>query len=583
MSPNNLVNTSRLYLHFTSFLSSKFGVVCIILLFLLITSAQQNIFAQVPIVSNEQITPLPVISYFDNYEFRVDVAPNGTTINGVSITSTKVNGEDSDHNNPTVSCDYYNNGESYSDGPNVNALSNLGGDIYSYGSLRPDNLYPEIFFTPNGVDYNNSPLDFRPNRNEYHILKFTNPFKMVDNSSLFIELYANPRFRRLSVDLQVYVVGNDEGIDFFQGDDWRSESSAELVGTIKRRDDYNHTHGPNAKHHVVRLLTNDDGTIGTKNINVDGSFWVVLMAPTRFRNRAWTLKYHPKEVNGGRDNDGLVDQALSANATWYRGNFSTWTTTAQSGLPCSHIHIVRDGTDGTDPVKDAIFVETSVDYSYNGTDDTLEETEIFYYNIVPDLPPNASSVLDPEQCAYSSTIDISWVPASDPNGDDLTYNVSVVDLDSKALVKSVATGISTTSVSNFDISDVANGFYDIEVEACDASSCTPFYWTGRYSDDGDFLYLGDNGSLFRSTQSGTWTDYQNWEKNSGDCVWTPASSGEYPSANWAYVLDGHSLTIDDGTTHSLDMYVEGHLSCDMNFTANKVIGLNDASISSSGD
>ncbi|WP_198314158.1 T9SS type A sorting domain-containing protein [Alkalitalea saponilacus] len=532
-----------------------------------------------PLVSNIELTPLPVISYFGLYEVRADLNPNGTTIDAVNAITSIVNGE-----GPEAHSEFYTDGEEFNEDPYKKVMTNIGGDTYSNNTIRPDDVYPEIFFAPTNVTTTNVPVDIQINRSQYHIMKFNNPFKIVNNSSIFIEFYAEPRSGS-SIDLQVYIVGGGESLSFFQGSDWRNDSNAELVGTINRDDDFNHTHGPNSKHHIVRLLTNEDGTIGNNSIDINGDFWIVLMAPTPAAVRSWDLKYHTKDKNGGRDNDGLIDQPLSGNATWYRGNATNWTTAAQSGLPDVHIHLARAGTDGETEIIDKIGIEIEVEYTYEGLDyTTTSDLSEFPFEEIPNLPPNASALINPQPCAYSGNFDISWVPATDPNGDELTYNVYLIDaVTGEQVGAAIATDISATSITPYDISGVAAGYYDIKIEACDAEFCTPFFWSGRYGNAGEYIYIGAAGSLYRSTATGDWDDNSVWEKNSGNCGWVAAGADEYPeTAQYSYISSSHEITLNV-EDYSSNIFIEGTLSAASGINTTNIICDMAAVIKCGGD
>jgi len=48
---------------------------------------------------------------------------------------------------------------------------------------------------------------------------------------------------------------------------------------------FNHTHSANSAHHIITLSTNGDGTVGTKNLDLSGDFWIVLYSNTTNTNR----------------------------------------------------------------------------------------------------------------------------------------------------------------------------------------------------------------------------------------------------------------------------------------------------------
>jgi hypothetical protein len=281
-------------------------------IFLFLIMHISGVVAQEPVLSNYDFNPLPVISFFGDYDSGVDIDPNGTTVNSVTVRTTMINGEDANPLNPGLGTEFYPDGEKYGDGQVSNVMTNIAGNTWSYPSIRPDDIYAEIFYVPTDIAFNNAPGDIVVDKSTYHIFKLNNPFTMVDASNFFIEVNAIPLSSRAAIDLQVYVVGNNNDISFFQGTDWRQNADVEMVGSISKDDDFHHIHTEHSKHHLVRLATNPDRTVGNKHIDISGDFWVVLMASTPSRKRSWNLRCHDKSKNGGRDNDGQVGQPLSS-------------------------------------------------------------------------------------------------------------------------------------------------------------------------------------------------------------------------------------------------------------------------------
>lgn len=268
--------------------------------------------------------------------------------NSFGTTAGMLNGEDPDSQNPTLGTEFYTNGESFGNGSTIQPMNNVSGNIWNNTNIRPDDIYPEIFFVPTDISYTNAPEEITIDRSHYHLLKFTNPYTMVDNSNFFIEFNTIPVSSNSAIDLQVYIVGKNRGISFFERSDWRNSPDVEMVGTISKDDNYHHIHSENSKHHLIRLSTNTDRTIGNKHIDISENFWIVLMASTPSAIRSWKLRYHDKSKNNGRDNDGLTNQSLSeTDATWFTGNEKNRTTSPLSGLPDAHIHIARSGNSTT--------------------------------------------------------------------------------------------------------------------------------------------------------------------------------------------------------------------------------------------
>lgn len=528
-------------------------------LFLLAFFSRVN--AQEPILSNSDFIPLPVISHFDDYDAEIDIDPNGTTVNSVSVRTTMINGEEVDPQNPVLGTEYFTNGDVYSNGVNTSAMTNEAGNTWSYSQIRPDDIYTEIFYVPTDVAYDNSPNSTVLDKSNYQIFKMENPFTMVDNSQFFIEFYSMSLESLSAIDLQVYIIGNNKNISFFEGSDWRENADVEMVGTIGRSDDFHHIHTANSRHHLIRLSTNPDQTVGNNHIDISGDFWIVLMAPTPSRRRAWSMMYHDKSKNGGRDNDGGVNTTLSAEyATWFIGDQTSWTTTPKSGLPDAHVHMVRSGYDSeSNEIKDMVRVEYIVDYTYNQITTTKKFSENHLFQSIPNLLPNASAVIDPLPCEYNGNIDISWFSATDPNKDNLTYNVYILDAIDGTVVMTPAVGISETIVPDVDISSLADGFFNIKIEACDASGCQSFMWDGLFGNTGDHLFFGGAGSLHRTKGTGSWANVGIWEVNTDVCdSWISASGPpDQNYSGWVMVSSTDSVVVEAGTTIPLKGLVEG--------------------------
>ena len=103
---------------------------------------------------------------------------------------------------------------------------------------------------------------------------------------------------------------------------------------------------------------------------------------------------------------------------------------------------------------------------------------MFYFDELPNLAPNASVITAPAAGTYQGNVTISWQPATDPNNDAVTYQVSIIDLTGTPDTTTVATGLTGTSyVLNTTL--YANADYDILIEACDAEFCTGFNWSAN--------------------------------------------------------------------------------------------------------
>ena len=82
--------------------------------------------------------------------------------------------------------------------------------------MRPDDLYPQIFFAPNEMVRNTTHSSNIVSLNNYEILHLQNPFTMESGMSFFIELNVAPVSTGNSLDLNVYLVQKSKTISFFQ-------------------------------------------------------------------------------------------------------------------------------------------------------------------------------------------------------------------------------------------------------------------------------------------------------------------------------------------------------------------------------
>lgn len=307
--------------------------------------------------------------------------------------------------------------------------------------LFPDSIYPEIFFVGSEVTWFNTPSDMIVQRNNYQLLHFKNVFEMIDDMTFFIELYATPRAHN-SADLQVYLVSQNKTSNFFNSD-WRNSPDVELVGTISRNDPFHHTHTGSSSHYVIALFANEDGTLGSQNLNIDEDFWIIIYSNSPNNARGWNLKYHPSCDDRGR---------------WYTGSQSGWTVSSQSGCPDSHIHIARRDAN----LYDGLSAKITADFG-GGQEETL--TEEFFFYTLPNLPPNSTSFITPVpgglyDGGLEEEIEVSWEPATDPNNDPLIYTIYLLDEEGEVM----ETLIENTEETSFtwDISGVDDGIYSLK-------------------------------------------------------------------------------------------------------------------------
>jgi hypothetical protein len=491
-----------------------------------------------PTVSNIVLDPGLNITHFSFYKATADINPGTHNINSVTLRVTPQNGDAVQSN-----WDFYTNGTPE---PNPNTPLNYSmvkretENRWDFSLLRPDDIYPEIFFASTDVTNADSPADMLINSRSYQLMHFQNPFTMGNNTSFFIEFYATPVSLTgpPSVDLQVYLVGKGKTSSFFQAD-WRDDPQVELVGTINKDRAFHHSHSDYSKHHLVPLSTNPDGTVGSKGIDINEDFWIVLYAPTHLASRSWNLKYHPGCTNNGN---------------WLEGNTSGFTVDPRSGCPDVHIHVARNAAEG---LKDGVKLEIIVDY------DTQEPevlgTKYFYFGEIPNLAPNASVITAPDPGTYSGNVTISWEPATDPNNDALTYNVKIVAPVTKTLVYAPVTGqgiLQTTYVLDSSVPQLPDGSYDILIEACDGEFCTPFYWSSNVSEGAEFVISNVAPNVtWTGNVSSDWADSGNWM---GNVIPGPASTVTIGPSPYNPVISGSS-TIQDLVIESLQGLTIGPL------------------------
>ncbi|MCF7834899.1 LamG domain-containing protein [Candidatus Gracilibacteria bacterium] len=356
---------------------------------------------------------------------------------------------------------YYTDGTCDSQTMNFPLISSANNTRVKTG-IYPDYIYPEIFFAPSDITRNNTPIETTINRNNYHIFKMDNPFTMVDEMSFWIEFNAVPNNLNSSSDLYVYIASNDQSLSNFQTD-WRNNPNVELVGTLNKNNTFHHTHTSDSSHHLVALSTNSDGTIGNKNINISGQFWIILYQDSPNTNRGWKLRYH--------------DQSICTNTgSWYVSSAFA-TPISQSGCPDAHVHIARRNLN-----QDLLLADITMYYQDGENISQITGSNTFSFGEIPNMPPNQTSFINPLGLGvYNTAIDISWNPASDPNNDSLFYNLYLLSSTGTRL-STIVTGISTTGYL-LDISTISDGAYGLELESCDSG----LLCSQSYLDDNFFL------------------------------------------------------------------------------------------------
>lgn len=338
--------------------------------------------------------------------------------------------------------------------------------VFSWGTtwvktwVRPDHIYPQIFFMDNAKNWWTPKTNHQLKKNEYEILHYKNPFTMEGGMSFFIELNIAPISTWNSDNLDVYVVKKDKTIDFFKSD-WLTNTGVERVASFSRLTTFNHSHGANSDHHLITLTTNADGTIWTNHVDVSWDFRIVTVVNTPATNKWWYLSYLPSTV--------------CQNTNWrYVGTLQTRKTASQGWCPDLHVHVARRD----DPIRD--WMKATIQMSYLSWWQTIRwwGSGAFYFYMLPNLAPNATSFYKPIEWIYSGNIDISWYPASDVNNDPVTYQLFLLD-SSWTELRSLVSWLSTTTFS-WDSSSQSDWVYSLKGASCDNSwLCSTFMlpWT----------------------------------------------------------------------------------------------------------
>jgi hypothetical protein len=408
-------------------------------------------------VSGLDIVPDLDVTKFSPYKLRADVSGSPTS---VSLSVSGINGDGGSYWN------YYADGTPASQTVTKTMSFLASSSQWQSANFYPDDIYPEIFFAPSSITFNDDPSNRVVRTGEYQIMHFYNPFSMVASSTFFIEVNASPRSLTQSVDLEIYVVEKNKTADFFTNN-WLSSADAELVGTVNRNTAFHHDHVVGrSSHHLIPLTINSNGTVGSKNLDISGDFWVVVYADSPSSIRGWNFKYQPSS-------------RCTADNLWYRGNVSTWSVTPQAGCPDSHIHLARRGDD-----PDGVMALVTANYA-GGVIATSSAN--FYFSPLPNLAPNLTSFINPVAGGVynGNGVDevlISWNPATDPNEDDsLIYSLYLLD-SAGATSSELVTGATSTSYL-WDISSVPNGEYGLRGIVCDnavQSLCTPFVLSSNF-------------------------------------------------------------------------------------------------------
>ncbi len=445
-------------------------VICCVIVLCFSAFAIKILASDPPVFSNVSFDPTLDVSRFSTYQVTADIA-NLPTDQSASVDVSGINGDGGNYWN------YYANGTPVSDTVTKTMTYDAGSSKWRSGNIYPDSIYPEIFFAPSSVTWNNNPDNMVVRRNNYQLLHYANNFSSTGNMSFWIEVNAYRRSAVNSSDLEVYLVEKGHNIDFFQSD-WRNSADVELAGTINRNAAFNHSHSVNSSHHLVALSANNDGTFGTKNLDISGDFWVIIYSQSPNDDRGFDLRYQ---------GSGLCNN----NGRWYSGSQAGWTTTARSGCPDAHIHLARRSSTGG--VRDGVKLVTSA--TYDG--ETGNKTTNLYYNDLPNLPPNSTSFSSPSSGGtYSGDIAVAWDPASDPNNDTLNYDLYLMDENNVQVGNALLTDSALTTYNlqtTIEGQEIPNGNYSLKGTVCDQGApanvppdpplCTDFNLPGTFTID----------------------------------------------------------------------------------------------------
>ena len=414
-------------------------------------------------VGDVSINPELDISRFAPYKIFVENVPSQDDVSSVSLELKALNG----NSVPTDCWDYFIDGVCDSQILHYNLTYNLSETRWETKNIYPDQIYPETFFAPSSITWNNTPINKTTYRESYEIFKFNNNFDMVGDMSLWVELDAAPRSSNSS-NLEVYLASNQAVLSTFDSD-WRNSPLVEEIAAFDNSSVFHHTHSSNSSHHLISLQTNADGSIGTKNLEIDNTFWILLYSKSPNIKRGWDLKYHPSSI-------------CDHSNRWYKGNRFGWTISEMSGCPDVHTHIARrsDNMDG---------VNAFVTVTY---DDESSETENsdFFFGPLPNIAPNPTSFTKPyEGGAFDGLMRIEWDPSSDANNDNLSYTIDLLN-SNEVFLANLATDTSNTFL-DFDTTLFDDNPYLLRGEVCDDG--TPSLCTGFLADN--LFYIYNSGQI----------------------------------------------------------------------------------------
>lgn len=462
------------------------------------------VFAQgSPTITGISLTPALDVSYFGSYALDATISGYPTS-SPVSVEMIGING------NGVTPWQYYADGTAYS--PTLTYdLTYKTGTTWEKTIIRPDAIYPQIFFAPSSITWNYSPSTLPVRRNDYSLLHIINPYTTTGDMNVWVEFNASAVSSVNSSDLQVYLVDKGKSSSFFTAD-WRDSASVELIGTVNRNTSVNHTHSVNSSHFLISLTANADKTIGNKHLDISSDFWIILYNTSPNTARGWNLRYH--------------DASLCTNSNgWYRGNQTGWTIVQQSGCPDTHIHVARRTVGTADGVKATVTA---------GSASLIEE---FSFGTLPNLKPNSTKFTNPVGGSYDGTINVTWDETTDPNGDDVVYSVYLLNSSGEVL----STLVSSTALTTYswNTAGVSNGTYSLKGSVCDVVD--PPLCADYYSEIFTVNHVGTINSLSTISISSSGSDPRTAKaKNVVSLTFTSTGSINTPSV--AFYSGGNSVT-----------------------------------------
>lgn len=406
-----------------------------------------------PVINDVNVSPELDVALFTAYSAVADIE----LATDVNVTITGINGDGG------TTIDYYSDGNT-SATTRTFAMVNTAGNTWNYSYLYPDYLYPEIYFAPSTITWTNAHSDYPLWKNSYHIMHYSNPFTMEANMSFWIEFYAETKTGTNSV-IQVYLVGNGNSISYFDSD-WKTDTDTIQVGTVNKNTAYSHTHSANSSHYLVGLVPGATGLID--DVNVSSDFWIVLYCNSNTEARGWNLEY--------------VSSTLQDNTNrWYLANGTTYATpTALHGAPDAHVHLARRGTN-----KDGLTTYISA----TGSGGDSNKSFVFYFNTPTNLAPSGIYFDSPDDGTYDATVAVDWTDATDPNGDTLTYTLSLIYPGGTT----VALYSGTDTSYSLETGPYPNGIYDLQCVVSDGTASSTSLLSNQYGVGFEISHIGSGG------------------------------------------------------------------------------------------